>query len=62
MKYFKDGDQIVFTKDDFINLQESPAVFYPLDSEVVRTVLYGGVLSLPLGKLREINSRLLKGK
>ena len=30
MKYFIDGDQLVITKDNFVDLQESPAVFYPI--------------------------------
>ena len=32
MKWFLDGDQVVVTHDDFIDLQESPAVFIPTDS------------------------------
>ncbi|MFH1486717.1 MAG: hypothetical protein ABIH46_11655 [Chloroflexota bacterium] len=30
MKFFIDGDQLVITKDDFVDLQESQALFVPL--------------------------------
>lgn len=39
MKYFVDGDQLVITRDDFIDLQESPALFYPVGSDIAQTVL-----------------------
>lgn len=59
MKYFIDGDQLVITKDDFINLQESPAAFYPLDGKIARTVLEAGtVIALPLGYLWRIRDSL----
>jgi len=32
IQWFIDGNQIVIVEDDFINLQESPAVFVPVDS------------------------------
>ena len=32
MKCFVDGDQICIVRDDFVDLQESPAFFIPLDS------------------------------
>jgi hypothetical protein len=32
IQWFIDGDQVVIVEDDFINLQESPAVFVPVDS------------------------------
>ena len=52
MKFFTDGDQLVITKDDFIDLQESPAVFYPLESEIAKTVLgAGSIIALPVGDL-----------
>ena len=31
MKYFIDGNQLVLTNDDFVDLQESPAGCFPLD-------------------------------
>ena len=58
MKFTIDGDQVCFTKDDFVNLQESPAVFYPIDSETAKAVLRGGILSLSLRDLVEINTQL----
>ena len=55
MKFFTDGDQLVITRDDFVDLQESPAVFYPLESEVAKTVLGAGtIIALPVGDLRYI--------
>lgn len=33
MKWFKDGDQLVLVRNDFENLQESDALFFPYDSE-----------------------------
>jgi len=62
MKYFTDGDQLVITKDDFINLQESPAVFLPLNGEVAQTVLRTGrIISLPVGDLWHIKNLLEVG-
>lgn len=58
MKFFIDGDQMVFTYDDFVNLQESAAVFVPLNSEIAQTVLNHGFGSLPLGDLRGLYERL----
>lgn len=49
MKWFRDGDTICITKDDFINLQESPALFYPRDSRIGETVEMGGIDALALG-------------
>ena len=46
MKYFIDGDRMVITKDQFIDLQESPAVFIPLDSPDARALQRGGILEL----------------
>lgn len=62
MKYFADGDQLVTTKDDFVDLQESTAVFYPLESEIAKTILEAGtVIALPLGDLRHIHNQLEMG-
>ena len=58
MKWFIDGDQVVVTKDDFVNLQESPAVFVPRDSRIGRTVENEGIINLPLGDLRTIWEQL----
>lgn len=54
MKHFIDGDQVVITKDDFENLQESPAVFMPKDSDAGRRVLQGGPGQLRIGQLRRV--------
>lgn len=58
MKYSIDGDQLCITKDDFVDLQESPAVFYPLTSEIAQTVLADGIRGLPVGDLMSIHNRL----
>lgn len=59
MKYFIDGDQLTIVLDDFVNLQESPALFYPLSSEIAKTVLkWGTLIALPLGDLMRIGNVL----
>jgi len=58
MKYFIDGDQMVFTREDFVNLQESPAVFYPLESEVAQAILASE--GVPFSDLWKIKVRLRK--
>ena len=61
MKYFVDGDHLCITRDDFVNLQESPVVFYRLDCSIARTILRGGsVTSLPIGDLIMVRSELLR--
>ena len=62
MKHFVDGDQLVITQNDFVNLQESPAVFYSLDSDVARTVLAKGVPMLPLSDLIRISRELAEAE
>ena len=58
MKWFRDGDQICVTRDDFINLQESPAVFIPESGEMGHTIVRDGLLGLPLGDLAYLNTML----
>lgn len=59
MKYFIDGNQLVIVLDDFINLQESSALFYPLSSEIAKVVLEAGTLiALPVGDLMRISGVL----
>lgn len=58
MKWHRDGDQIVVTKDDFVDLQQSPAVFVPVDSDNGRAIIRGGVLALPFGDLARIRAEL----
>ena len=41
VKHFIDGDQVVVTKDDFIDLQESPVVFVPCKSETGQAIRVG---------------------
>ena len=58
MKHSIDGNQLCITNDDFENLQESPAVFYPLSSDIAKTVLSGGILALCIGDLLDIKMAL----
>lgn len=59
MKYFIDGDRLVITKDDFVSLQESPAVFCPLDGRTAKAVLeHNSVAGMPLGDLMQIRNEL----
>lgn len=62
MKYFVDGNKLVITKDSFINLQESSAVFIPLDHEIAKDVIkHKSVLAMPLGDLMRIKLMLNDG-
>jgi hypothetical protein len=58
MKFFVDGDQLCVVPDDFVNLQESPAVFVPLGSPTAKTIQEDGVRGLPVGELRRIYESL----
>jgi len=58
MKWFIDGDQVCITRDDFINLQESPAVFVNRDSNIGRTIERDGIIGLAIGDLIETRNRL----
>ena len=61
MKWFKDGDQVVVTKDDFVDLQESPAVFIPAASEAGQAIQRNGILGLALGDLAQVQELLKAG-
>jgi len=61
MRWFIDGDQICVTRDDFIDLQESPAVFVPHDSEVGRAIENGGIRNMALGDLCAVRNLLRDG-
>jgi hypothetical protein len=43
MKCFVDGDQVCVVHDDFVDLQESPVVFVPLNTELGQQLANGGV-------------------
>lgn len=58
MKHFKDGDQLVITHDDFVDPQESPAYFIPLDSHVARTILRDGFRGLSVSDLSLLRAAL----
>ena len=61
MKWSIDGDQICVTKDDFINLQESPAVLIPRDSEAGRAIESGGIRNMTIGDLYAVRSLFQDG-
>ena len=61
VKHFIDGDQICVTKDDFINLQVSPAVFIPCSSETGMAIESGGILNMAFGDLRAVYDLLNDG-
>lgn len=54
MQCFEDGDQLCIVRDDFVNLQESPAAFYSLDGELAQTVMQQGFLALSVEDLRDL--------
>ena len=55
MRFFVDADQLVFTNHDFANYEESPAVFFPLESEMAQRVLrVGSILALTVEETRGI--------
>ena len=58
MKVIKDGNAVAVVRDDFINLQESPSVWFDEESETGKILLSEGVLGLPFGELRAIQSSL----
>ena len=62
MKYAIDGNQICITWDDFVNLQESPAIFIPLASETGRKLIKRGFLGLPLLELRTLQNKLRRAE
>ena len=58
MKHFVDGDYVVVTLDDFVDLQESPAVFIPKDSEDGQKLLLDGIRMLSIGSIERIFNEL----
>lgn len=58
MKYTQDGDQMCITKDNFVNLQESEAVFIPWDSPEADIIRKDGFTGLPFGDLKILAERL----
>jgi hypothetical protein len=59
VRFFKDGDQLAIVKDDFIDLASSPAVFFPLESEIAQAVLETGDFStVPPDDLRRVSGLL----
>jgi len=61
MKWFKDGDQIAITNDDFVDLQTSPAVFTDADNDVGKAIQNGGIRAMPFGALFAVRDLLKTG-
>jgi len=60
MKGTIDGDQLCLTTDHFINLQESPAVFVPLDGDIAQRFQKDGMCGLTLDEVRSIYRNMIK--
>lgn len=58
MKYFMDGDQMCIALDDFIDLQESPAVFVSLDGLIAKEIMVSGLFGLDKGLQDLLQSNL----
>jgi hypothetical protein len=58
VKAFADGNMLCITKDDFVNLQESPAVFIPLNCENARIIQRSGFHGLAIEDLIFIRNEL----
>ena len=58
MKHFVDGDHMAIVQDQFVDLQESPAVFVNRDSNIGRTIERDGIIGLAIGDLIETRNRL----
>lgn len=61
MRWFIDGDQLVVTKDNFVNLQESSAVFMDVQSSVARDIQERGIRDMFLGDLASVYNMLTSG-
>ncbi|MFA4974556.1 MAG: hypothetical protein WC683_18265 [bacterium] len=58
MKHHIDGDALCITKDDFVDLQVSPAVFVDVSSELAQKILSGGFRGLTVSELSGLHSQL----
>ena len=58
MQWFLDGDQVVVTYDDFVDLQTSPAVFVPVEHVLGKRITYSGLESLMDHDRRRLEERL----
>lgn len=62
MKWFADGDKVCVTYDSFVNLQESPAIFVPADSEIGAAIIEIGIGALTRDDRGELRRQLLEAK
>ena len=60
MKGAIDGDQLCLMTDHFINLQESPAVFEPLSSDLAQRFQAQGMRGLTFDEVTGVYQRLLE--
>ena len=59
MKYFIDGDQLVITRDDFVDLQESSAVFINVTCNLAKKILEArGFATLSSDSLNYLQTQL----
>lgn len=58
MKYYVDGDALCITRDDFVDLQSSPAVFIEAESKMAQTIIAKGLRGLTFGELASIEGQL----
>ena len=59
MKHFMDGDEICVVRDDFVDLQESAAVFLSPHSLIGQAVLEMGIDQLPPLYVQTLEEKLL---
>ncbi len=62
MVYFLDGNQVVVTFPDFIDLQGSPAIFMSRSTNLGKIIENHGIAGLPLDDLKDVYGLLLKEK
>jgi len=59
MKHFVDGDQLVVVRDDFVDLQESPAIFMPCGNKMAQAIQQSGFEALSVADRLGLKSELL---
>ena len=58
MKIIKDGNAVYVAEDDFVNLQESPSVWFSEDGNIGKILLKDGIEGLSAIDLRIIKQLL----
>jgi hypothetical protein len=60
LRWCLDGDHVCVYRDDFVNLQESPALFFPLNGSIGQTVVKKGLEGLSFDELDKMWVTLAK--